>query len=39
MMGDYLGSHRAVTTSVEIVGLAADPRLVLELEAIAVVPE
>ncbi len=38
-MGDYLGSHRAVTTSVEIVGLAADPRLVLELEAIAVVPE
>lgn len=39
VMADYLGSHRAATTSVEIVRLATDPRLVLELEAIAVVPE
>lgn len=30
---------RAVSTSVEIVRLATDPRLVLELAAVAVVPE
>ena len=39
VMAEYLGDHRAATTSVEIVRLATDPRLVLELEAIAVVPE
>ena len=39
VMADYLGSHRAATTSVEIVKLATDPRLVLELDAIAVVAE
>ena len=39
VMAGYLGNHRAATTSVEIVRLATDPRLVLELEAIAVVPE
>ena len=39
VMAECLGSHRAPTTSVEIVRLATDPRLVLELEAIAVVPE
>ena len=39
VMAEYLGNHRAATTSVEIVRLATDPRLILELEAIAVVPE
>jgi enamine deaminase RidA (YjgF/YER057c/UK114 family) len=39
VMGRYLGDHRAASTSVEIVRLATDPRLVLELEAVAVVPE
>ena len=39
VMAEYLGNHRAATTSVEIVRLATDPRLVLELEAIAVIPE
>lgn len=39
VMARYLGQHRPATTSVEIVRLATDPRLVLELEAVAVVPE
>lgn len=39
VMARYLGDHRAASTSVEIVRLATDPRLVLELEAVAVVPE
>jgi enamine deaminase RidA (YjgF/YER057c/UK114 family) len=39
VMGSYLGDHRAASTSVEVVRLATDPRLVLELQAIAVVPE
>ena len=39
VMGEYLGDHRAASTSVEVVRLATDPRLVLELQAIAVVPE
>ena len=39
VMARYLGDHRPATTSVEIVRLATDPRLVLELEAVAVVPE
>jgi len=39
VMGRYFGNHRAASTSVEIVRLATDPRLVLEIEAVAVVPE
>ena len=39
VMGKHLGDHRPTTTSVEIVRLATDPRLVLELAAVAVVPE
>jgi len=35
----YLGDHRPASTTVEVTRLATDPRLVLELEAIAVVPE
>lgn len=37
VMAGYLGDHRASSTSVEVVRLATDPRLVLELQAIAVV--
>jgi 2-iminobutanoate/2-iminopropanoate deaminase len=37
VMGRYLGDHRASSTSVEVVRLATDPRLVLELQAVAVV--
>jgi len=39
VMGEYLGNHRATSTTVEIVRLATDPKLVLELAAVAVVPE
>ena len=39
VMGQYLGDHRATSTSVEVVRLATDPKLVLELQAIAVVPD
>ncbi|HZD22017.1 MAG TPA: RidA family protein [Acidimicrobiia bacterium] len=39
VMAGYLGDHRSASTSVEVVRLATDPRLVLELQAIAVVPE
>ena len=39
VMGQYLGDHRATSTSVEVVRLATDPRLVLELQAIAVIPD
>lgn len=39
VMGSYLGDHRATSTSVEVVRLATDPRLVLELQAIAMVPD
>lgn len=39
VMGEYLGDHRSASTSVEVVRLATDPRLVLELQAIAVVPD
>ena len=39
VMAEYLGDHRAATTSVEIIRVATDPRLVLELEGVAVVPE
>jgi len=37
VMARYMGGHRASSTSVEVVRLATDPRLVLELQAIAVV--
>ena len=39
VMARYFGNHRPASTSVEIVRLATDPRLVLELEAVAIVPE
>jgi 2-iminobutanoate/2-iminopropanoate deaminase len=39
VMASQLGEHRPATTSVEIVRLATDPRLVLELQAVAVVPQ
>jgi 2-iminobutanoate/2-iminopropanoate deaminase len=39
VMGRYFGDHRAASTSVEVVRLATDPKLVLELEAVAVVDE
>lgn len=39
VMNRYLGDHRAASTSVEVVRLATDPKFVLELEAVAVVPE
>ena len=38
-MGRRLGAHRPASTSVEVVRLATDPRLILELRAVAVVPE
>lgn len=38
-LGRYFGQYRPVSTTVEIVRLATDPRLVLELAAVAVVPE
>jgi 2-iminobutanoate/2-iminopropanoate deaminase len=38
-MGKYLGDHRAASTSVEVVRLATDPKIVLEVEAVAVVPD
>jgi enamine deaminase RidA (YjgF/YER057c/UK114 family) len=39
VMAGYLGDHRAASTTVEVVRLATDLRLVLELQAVAVVPE
>ena len=39
VMARYFGDHRPTSTSVEIVRLATDPRLVLEVTAVAVVPE
>lgn len=38
-MAKYMGDHRPASTSVEVVRLATDPRLILELKAVAVVPE
>jgi 2-iminobutanoate/2-iminopropanoate deaminase len=38
-MGAAFDTHRPATTTVEVVRLATDPRLVLELKAVAVVPE
>jgi len=37
VMAEFMGDHRSASTSVEVVRLATDPRLVLELQAIAVV--
>lgn len=39
VLARYLGDHRPASTSVEVVRLAADPRLVLELTAVAVIQE
>lgn len=39
VMNRYWGNHRPASTSVEIVRLATDPRFVLEVEAIAVIPD
>jgi enamine deaminase RidA (YjgF/YER057c/UK114 family) len=39
VMGARLGGHLSTTTSVEVLRLATDPRLVLELQAVAVIPE
>ena len=39
VMAQHFADHRPTTTSVEIVRLATDPRLVLELAAVAIVPE
>lgn len=36
VMTSHMGDHRPASTSVEVVRLATDPRLVLELQAIAV---
>ena len=38
-MNRYMGDHRPASTSVEIVRLATDPRLILELKAVAVVAD
>ena len=38
-MGEYLGGHRATTTTVEVARLATDDRLVVEVTAVAVVPD
>lgn len=37
--GRIMGDHRPASTTVEVSRLATDPRLVLEIEAVAVVPE
>lgn len=39
VMARAFGDHRPASTSVEIVRLATDPRLILELKAVAVVPD
>jgi enamine deaminase RidA (YjgF/YER057c/UK114 family) len=39
VMGEYLGDHRATSTTVEVSRLATDDRLVVELAAVAVVPD
>jgi 2-iminobutanoate/2-iminopropanoate deaminase len=39
VMARYFGDHRPTTTSVEVVRLATDPRLVLEITAVAIVAE
>jgi enamine deaminase RidA (YjgF/YER057c/UK114 family) len=39
VMGEYMGDHRATTTTVEVSRLATDERLVVELAAVAVVAD
>ena len=39
VMGEYLGSHRATSTTVEVTRLATDDRMVVELAAVAVVAD
>jgi enamine deaminase RidA (YjgF/YER057c/UK114 family) len=39
VLGQYFGEHRPTSTTVEVVRMATDPRLKLEVHAIAVVPE
>ena len=39
VMGEYMGDHRATSTTVEVTRLATDDRLVVELAAVAVVAE
>ena len=39
VMASAFGAHRPSTTTVEVVRLATDPRLVLEVTAVAVVPD
>lgn len=39
VMAEYLGNHRATSTTVEVTRLATDDRLVVELAAIAIVPD
>ncbi len=38
-LGRAFGDHRPASTTVEVVRLATDPRLVLELKAVAVLPD
>ena len=39
VMGQYMGDHRATSTTVEVSRLATDDRLVVELAAVAVVAD
>ncbi len=39
VLGQAFGDHRPASTTVEVVRLATDPRLVLELRIVAAVPE
>jgi enamine deaminase RidA (YjgF/YER057c/UK114 family) len=40
VMNRYWGdNHRPASTTVEIVRLASDPRFILEVEAVAVIPD
>ncbi|HKX75759.1 MAG TPA: Rid family hydrolase [Acidimicrobiia bacterium] len=39
VLGQRLGDHRPATTTVEVVRLATDPRLLLEIHAVAYVAE
>jgi len=39
VMNRYWGNQRPASTSVEIVRLATDPRFILEVEAVAVIPD
>lgn len=38
-IGKAMGAHRPASTTVEVVRLATDPRLVLELKAVAALPD